>query len=173
MLLVLPSNLAYAAAPRAVLCLSCPEPKLGLHHLRAVLLLQWMLEIASPSLWRVCRGEQVNKPGSSTSISNVWQLCLPHLQAIICKYLWKCLAGGRWNAQRWGIFFCHEEDILAATSVNIDMPLDKIQALGTAWGPGTGYSLNSYCAQSHSYVLIQSSHCRAPFRYKELILLQS
>lgn len=55
-------------------------------------------------------------------------------------------------------------DILAATSGSTDMPLDKIQALGTVWGPGTGYALNSYCAQSHSYVLIQSFHCRAPFR---------
>lgn len=96
-------------------------------------------------------------------------LCLPHLQAIICTYLSWYLAGGRQNAQRWGNSLSRKEEILADTSGSIDVPLDKTEARGTAWGPGTGYTLNSNCAQRRRYVLIQSFRCRAPFRYKEPI----
>lgn len=96
-------------------------------------------------------------------------LRLPRLQANICKRLWWYLAGGRQNAQGRGNFFSGEEETVADTSGSIDVPLDKIQAVGTAWGPGTGCALHSHCAPRRRYVLIPSFHCRAPFRSKEPI----
>ena len=68
--------------------------------------------------------------------------------------------------QRWGNFFSCKEETLADTHGSVDVPLAKVQPLGTAWGPGTGYTLNSYHAQRHRYVLIQSFRCRAPLRYE-------
>lgn len=61
----------------------------------------------------------------------------------------------------------HKEALPAGTGDSTDVPLAKIQLLGTAWGPGMGYTASSCCAESSRYVLIQ------PFPAGQLLGIRS
>lgn len=61
----------------------------------------------------------------------------------------------------------HKEAVSTGTGDSIDVPLAKIQLLGTAWGPVMGYIVSSCRAECSRYVLIQ------PFPAGQLLGIRS